>query len=208
MAGRPRNSEPKENPAKLALLNAASAYLAEKPSAAISIRAIADYAGVNSALISYYFGGKEGLLSALIDAAAKPLLTLDLATLKMLPAEQRTKIVIGRFIAINHGHRWLPRLLIDDLVSDPGSLQDHFVKQVGSRLAKLLQGFAKLQQDDGYFRADLDTKQTAVSLLSLLAFPFLAVPLLEQSHQLKAAQLGNEKWINHLCALFENGCRA
>src|SRR5262245_9782564 len=136
MAGRPKNTDTQENPAKLALLNAASSYLADKPSAAISIRAIADYAGVNSALISYYFGGKDGLLAALIDAAVKPLLTLDLATLKLLPAAQRTKIVISRFIAINQGHRWLPRLLIDDLVSDPGTLQDHFLKQVGGRLAK------------------------------------------------------------------------
>jgi TetR/AcrR family transcriptional regulator len=208
MAGRPKNTDTKESPARLALLNAASTYLAEKPSAAISIRAIADYAGVNSALISYYFGGKEGLLAELIDAAVKPLLTLDLATLKLLPPAQRSKIVIGRFIAIHQSHRWLPRLMIDDLMQDQGTLQEHFQKQVGGRLAKLLNGFIRVQQDDGYFRADLDARHTAVALLSLLAFPFVALPLLEQTHQLKASQLGSEKWINHLCGLFEAGCRA
>jgi len=208
MAGRPPKTDTSDNPARLALLAAASACLAEKPSAALGIREVADRAGVNSALISYYFGGKDGLMGALVDTAAKPLLTLDLATLKLLPAGQRTKIVVSRFVAINHSNPWLPRLLVDDLTHRHNLLQERFIAQVGSRLAKLLNGFIKLQQADGYFRDDLDVRQTGIALLSLLAFPFIAAPLLEHSHHVKAAQLHSEKWINQLCELFERGCKA
>lgn len=207
MAGRPRKTDTSENPARRALLAAASACLAEKTADAIGIREIADRAGVNSALISYYFGNKEGLIAALIDAAARPLLTLDLATLKLLPPAQRTKIVVSRFIAIHHSNPWLPRLLVDNRVHAPSPLQEHFLKQVGTRLAKLLTGFVKLQQSDGFFREDIDTRQATVALLSLLAFPFVAQPLLSQAHHLRPAQLHSEKWINQLCELFEAGCK-
>jgi AcrR family transcriptional regulator len=208
MAGRPKTTDTDANPARRALLAAASACLAEKTSDAISIREVADRAGVNSALISYYFGGKEGLLAALIDAAARPLLTLDLATLKLLPPTQRTKIVVSRFVAIHHSNPWLPRLLVDNRVHAPSPLQEHFLKQVGARLAKLLNGFIRLQQGDGYFREDIDPRLAGVALLSLLAFPFVATPLLGQAYHLRAAQLHSEKWINHLCSLFEAGCAA
>jgi len=208
MAGRPPKTDTSDNPARLALLAAASACLAERPGAALGIREVADRAGVNSALISYYFGGKEGLMSALIDTAAKPLLTLDLATLKLLPAGQRSKIVVSRFVAIHHSNPWLPRLLVHDLTHRHSPLQERFLQQVGARLAKLLNGFIKLQQADGYFRADLDVRLTGIALLSMLAFPFIATPMLEHTHHLKAAQLNSEKWINQLCALLENGCKA
>lgn len=207
MAGRPLKTDTSDNPARLALLAAASACLAEKPSGALSIREVADRAGVNSALISYYFGGKDGLLGALVDTAAKPLLTLDLSTLKLLPANQRTKIVVSRFIAIHHSNPWLPRLLVDDVTHHHSLLQERFIQQVGSRLAKLLNGFIKLQQADGYFRDDLDVRQTSITVLSALAFPFIATPMLEHTHHLKATQLNSEKWINQLCALLEGGCR-
>lgn len=207
-AGRPRRSELEPNAARQALLAAALHFLSSKPSQAISIREIAAHAGVNSALISYHFGGKEGLITALIDNAAKPLLTLDMTMLKLLPPAQRTKVVVSRFIAIHHSNRWLPRLLIDDLLDNNEPLQERFIEQVGGKLAKLLNGFIRLQQSDGYFRADLDTRQTGVALLSLLAFPFVAANLLERSHRLKPAQLASEKWIDQLCGIFESGCRS
>lgn len=207
-AGRPRRSELEPNAARQALLAAALHFLSSKPSQAISIREIAAHAGVNSALISYHFGGKEGLITALIDNAAKPLLTLDMSMLKLMPPAQRTKIVVSRFIAIHHSNRWLPRLLIDDLLGNNEPLQARFIEQVGGKLAKLLNGFIRLQQSDGYFRADLDTRQGGVALLSLLAFPFVAANLLERSHRLKPAQLANEKWIDQLCGIFESGCRS
>jgi AcrR family transcriptional regulator len=206
-AGRPPRSEPEATAARQALLAATLELLSTKPSQSISIREIAGRAGVNSALISYHFGGKEGLIAALIDSAAKPLLTLDMSMLKLLPPSQRTKIVVSRFATIHQSNRWLPRLLVDDLLGDNTPLRERFIEQVGGKLAKLLNGFVRLQQSDGYFRADLDTRQTGVALLSLLAFPFVATALLERSHRLRPTQQASEKWIDQLCRMFEGGCR-
>lgn len=50
-----------------ALLSAALAEFAEKGRAGARVSAIAERAGVNKQLISYYFGGKDGLYRAIID---------------------------------------------------------------------------------------------------------------------------------------------
>lgn len=53
---------------KAALLDAARAEFAAKGLAGARVGAIADRAGVNKQLISYYFGGKDGLYQAILQA--------------------------------------------------------------------------------------------------------------------------------------------
>jgi len=49
------------------ILAAAQDILAERGYAELTMTAIAQQSGVNRALVSYYFGGKAGLLAALVD---------------------------------------------------------------------------------------------------------------------------------------------
>ena len=49
------------------LLAAAQDILAERGYAELTITAISQVSGVNRALVSYYFGGKAGLLAALVE---------------------------------------------------------------------------------------------------------------------------------------------
>lgn len=62
---RPRHRDPERT--KAALLEAALVEFAEKGLAGARVDEIAARAGVNKQLISYYFGGKEGLHQALSD---------------------------------------------------------------------------------------------------------------------------------------------
>jgi AcrR family transcriptional regulator len=50
------------------LLAAAQDILAERGYAELTMTAISQVSGVNRALVSYYFGGKAGLLAALVDS--------------------------------------------------------------------------------------------------------------------------------------------
>jgi AcrR family transcriptional regulator len=49
------------------ILAAAQSILAERGFAELTMTAISQVSGVNRALVSYYFGGKAGLLAALVD---------------------------------------------------------------------------------------------------------------------------------------------
>ncbi|MEM9300867.1 MAG: CerR family C-terminal domain-containing protein [Pseudomonadota bacterium] len=65
-----RNSNAADSGAREALIHAAIERIGHDGFDAVSIRAIADRAGVNAALISYYFGGKEGLYGAAVQHIA------------------------------------------------------------------------------------------------------------------------------------------
>jgi AcrR family transcriptional regulator len=80
--------DPPDNRAKL--LYAAASLFAEQGYAATSTRAIAAHAGCNLALISHYFGSKEGLLKALVARSFEKLgVKLDELLLSPAPADQR-----------------------------------------------------------------------------------------------------------------------
>jgi TetR/AcrR family transcriptional regulator len=67
---------------RAALLQAAIAEIAEKGEAGARTDAIAKAAGVNKALLHYYFGTKEGLHAAVLDAVTAGLLEDYLAALE------------------------------------------------------------------------------------------------------------------------------
>lgn len=67
------DADAKGTDSRIRLLDAATALFIEKGYRGVSIRAIADRAATNSALISYYFGDKEGLFKAVFKAVASPL---------------------------------------------------------------------------------------------------------------------------------------
>ena len=55
---------------RTALLDAATELFAEKGPSDVSVREVATRAGVNHGLVHYYFGSKDALLAAVLDACA------------------------------------------------------------------------------------------------------------------------------------------
>jgi AcrR family transcriptional regulator len=91
--------------AREALVKAALALFAERGFAATSTRQIAARAGVNISLISYHFGGKEGLRRACAAAivermrrVAAPALSAAQADLTPKAAEQSLKVAVGSMV--------------------------------------------------------------------------------------------------------------
>ncbi|MGH8175464.1 MAG: TetR family transcriptional regulator, partial [Steroidobacter sp.] len=73
------------------LLDTASRLMSDRHSIDVSLSEIARHSGLNSALVKYYFGGKDGLLLALVEREAavalrnlKALLQFDLSPTEKL----------------------------------------------------------------------------------------------------------------------------
>jgi len=56
------------SPAALEILAAAQRVLADKGFTGLTLRAVAQESGANSAMVQYYFGSKDGLVEAMIDS--------------------------------------------------------------------------------------------------------------------------------------------
>jgi AcrR family transcriptional regulator len=94
------------------LLVAAAALLGERPGLDVSLSDIAKRSGLNSALIKYYFGNKEGLLLALLERdAALAMEALDHLVAAPISAEQKLRIHISGIINTYYRSPYLNRLI-------------------------------------------------------------------------------------------------
>ncbi len=108
-AKKPRDAR---TPAAVALLNATAELLSEVTSIDVSLNEISQRASVNSAMIKYYFGNKEGLLLALLERDAEA----AMASLKALgemdiPARKKLKIHINGIINAYYRSPYINRLI-------------------------------------------------------------------------------------------------
>ena len=74
------------------LMDAAKALFVRKGFAGVSIREIAKEANANSALISYYFGDKEGLFKSVLESFIHPLNAARMAQFTLL--ESKAKLTV------------------------------------------------------------------------------------------------------------------
>ena len=106
------------------MLDAAAALIIERHSIEISLAELAAKAGLNSALVKYYFGSKLGLLVALLQrdamratAEMEELLRLD------LPAGQKMRLHLRGIMRTYRQSPYLNRLLHATLRSDDASVR-------------------------------------------------------------------------------------
>lgn len=99
----------------------------------------------------------------------------------------------------------MSRFIIDQVVLKEGKLRDLFVEKIVRKNGDLLLGLLNGLQSAGVLRANLDTKAALVSLLSLVAFPFVAAPIMKQAFGFDIRSRDMEEWIEHSAKLFLSG---
>ncbi|HEX5339459.1 MAG TPA: TetR family transcriptional regulator [Gammaproteobacteria bacterium] len=173
-AGRPHRSH---NPAVRArLLDAARGLFAQHGFSAVSTRAVAESAGANPAMIHYYFGSKQGLYEAMIADTFTPLFE-HLGTLLAPDSPQPIRRFFDAYMRALGANPWMPPLILREVVAENGKLRQWFIQQFATRGGGLLTRLVQTEQAAGRIRADLDPTLTALSMVSLAVFPFVAMPL-------------------------------
>lgn len=135
------------------LFDATAALLSERSTIEVSLSEIAQRSGLNSALIKYYFGSKEGLLLALLERVAERSMA-DLAALvgMDISAEQKLRIHIGGIINTYYRSPYVNRLINYMIVQGDKASSERVAKifvepMIAAYRAIVAQGVA-----DGAFR--------------------------------------------------------
>jgi len=161
------------------LLDAALTCYSRQGIAATPLRAIAVEAGVNPALLHYYFGDKGQLQQAVIDERLMPAIGnvgVALTSAGDDPAGLIASFVRGIGDAVAR-HPWLPSLWVREVLCEGGALRDLLVDRIGPQIPQqLAQRFASAQRA-GALNPGLDPRLLVVSLVGLTLFPAASAPV-------------------------------
>ena len=173
------------------ILDAAHAVFLRRGTAGARMQEIADEAGVNKALLHYYFRTKERLAAAVFRRAASRLLPPVIATLAS-DAELEAKVarVIEIELDVLLAHPYLPGYIIAELTHQPervkqlvSTLTGVSIEDLAPRVLDSVGRQIRERVRDGRMRA-ISTDQFILNLLSLCIFPFAARPMVQAVLQL------------------------
>jgi AcrR family transcriptional regulator len=172
--------------AEEAILEAAHEVFVRRGTAGARMREIADAAGVNQALLHYYFRSKEGLARAVFGRAARRLMPAVLEAVGSdLPLEDKVERVIATEMQVLGKHPYLPGYILCELAHHPERVEQLVEAalgvegvSVGRAALSVLGGQLREAREAGTI-APIDPEQFGVNLLALAIFPFAARPLLE-----------------------------
>jgi TetR/AcrR family transcriptional regulator len=167
------------------ILEAAHAVFIRTGTAGARMQEIAREAGVNSALLHYYFRSKERLAEAVFRRAAGELLP---EVIGILSGGATLAEKVERVIAVEIDHLarspYLPVYILSELAHHPerlrqllSSLTGQQPEAIGQRLITVLGRQIRAGVRAGAIRA-IAPEQFIVNLLSLCIFPFAARPML------------------------------
>jgi TetR/AcrR family transcriptional regulator len=191
------------------LLDRARELFARHGYAGVTLRKLAETAGVNPALIHYYFGDKEQLYEHAVGATVDPLLG---AVQNELTTPDAASPALGRFIRqylrLLASNPWLPSLVLREVLLEDGRLRQRFLKNFAGRGAGLVQQLIEREQAAGRFRTDLDPRLATLSLLSQVVFPFVCYAVTNPVFGVARDAEFIERYATHLERLFTDGARA
>jgi TetR/AcrR family transcriptional regulator len=170
-------STPEQAETAAAILDAAEPLFARQGFAATTIKQIGAAAGVNPALIYYWFGSKDELYRELLRRLFGALVSRGserLAAVKS-PAEA-VRIILQLQSEVMQAHPSLPRLLARELADHGGTHVREGIAQLSATVFARLWRMIEEGQRAGLFRADMDARFAAVSVVSLIPYFHIAKP--------------------------------
>lgn len=159
------------------ILDAAERLFAAQGFPGTTVKQIGQAAGVNSALLYYYFEDKERLYRAVLERLAGQLVSRTMVGLQsqVSPSERIRGFIEAQVDTFVTNPR-LPRLFMREMLDHDAA---HAVEQIQHLAATSFKGLCEAIEEGqklGTFRADLDPKFAAISTVGQVVYFFLARP--------------------------------
>ncbi|KAB0481095.1 TetR/AcrR family transcriptional regulator [Vibrio sp. IB15] len=205
MAGR-KAGRPQQNlDVRQLLIEHARDLFVVQPYDKVSTRLIAERAGVNIAMIRYYFGNKAGLFEAMLRETLRPM-QLQMHKLVAESSHENFLDLMRTYYKEMVKVPKFPRLIAQVMNMPPSEVQRELLEKVFLDVTKPAQDviFEKLMAQ-GVLRKDMDPKLCRVSYISLMVFPFIAPPPLLAIHGIELNEAFLNRLIEHNIQLMTEG---
>ncbi|MBI3267750.1 MAG: TetR/AcrR family transcriptional regulator [Planctomycetes bacterium] len=160
------------------ILVAARDLFGKKGVDATSIRAIARAARVNLAMIHYFFGSKDNLVDAVLEAYYAQIGHALAAVPEAGQPRERLEAAIHAIVRYIQANQSVVRIVVREYTLQTPRLRRIVEKFLRPNFARLATTLAE-GVGSGEFRA-LDVRYLAMAVLGMVMYPFVARPLLSQ----------------------------
>lgn len=171
----------------------------------VSIRLLASKAQVDSSLIRYYFGNKEGLFETMLRETLEPI-NQRLGNLQKEISQGNLVSIMRTYYQEMSKHPQFPRLILQVMNMPESMIQRRLLEKVIVDIAKPIQSvmFDKLLEN-GVISSDLDANLCRVSFISLMVFPFIAPQSMLAIHGVQLNDEFLEQLLEHNIKLLTQG---
>jgi AcrR family transcriptional regulator len=166
------------------ILRAARTVFLRRGTAGARMQEIAEEAGVNQALLHYYFRSKERLSRAVFQQVARQLFPRLFQTLGSdLPLDEKIDLIVNAYIDVLSQNLFMPAYVLSELHHHPERAEQILSSGMGSVPSEVLApviATLKSQIDAGVKAGTMrpiTPQEFIVNMLSLCVFPFAARPL-------------------------------
>lgn len=160
------------------ILEAAAQEFILKGKSGARMQEIADNAGINKALLHYYYRSKDQLFESVFTLVIKKLLLTKI--LHILDEETDVLELIRKFTAtyidVLNNNPNIPFFILEEIHKNPGRLANAFLK-AGLPVEKLFDTIRRAARD-GKIRP-IDPRQLIVNIISLSIFPLVGRNMLQ-----------------------------
>lgn len=164
------------------ILDAAKDVFQQKGMTGARMQEIADKAGINKALLHYYYRTKEKLFEKVFEVA----FSLFLPKVKDMmvsdkPIFEKVEFFIENYITLLHKHPYIPAFVINELNRNPEILVKLFEKNVQLKednVVEKLDAQIEREVEQGIMRP-ISAQNLMTNIVSMCIFPMVARPVLK-----------------------------
>ena len=160
------------------ILEAAQAVFLEKGLAGARMQEIADRAGINKALLHYYFRSKEKLSALIIERAIGVILPRVMAVLDTdVELFDKIRLVVDTYLTFVSRNSFLPLFLVNEVNRNPQFFFRTVVEKERTHLDKF-----RRQVEEAVAQGrihPINPAQLFMNVMSLVIFPFLGKPIIQ-----------------------------
>lgn len=186
----------KENTTEEQILNAATNVFQHKGMDGARMQEIADTAGINKAMLHYYYRSKQKLFEAVFKSAIN---LMAPKIIKIIETDEhlfdKIRNFTDKYITFISKHSFIPAFIIQELNRNPDMIKDIIISKFENSVKEKLVAQIEELIDKGEIRP-IKPEQLLVNIVSLSIFPFIAKPLLSavlQKDEKQYKQLINER---------------
>jgi len=159
------------------ILEAAKKVFLDKGFDGARMQQIADEAGINKALLHYYFRSKDKLFDAIFEGAFMQFLpNISQVMVSDIPFAEKIRAIVGHYIDMLLENPYLPVFVIREIQRTPEKIIT-LIKKSGIKLEIMDKMIQKEVADHNI--VPISFSHLIVNMLGLCIFPFIARPIIE-----------------------------